>query len=99
MVQRLARGPFKAEIRVRFPLALNPTFPLAEETSRRSNCPQLRSTFAPIESCSATLCRLRFYPPTQAIALLFRSVTTGLNHLESVSCSARTDWQAVCPCD
>jgi hypothetical protein len=25
MVQRLARGPFKAEIRVRFPLAL-PTF-------------------------------------------------------------------------
>jgi hypothetical protein len=27
MVQRLARGPFKAEMRVRFPLAL-PTLPL-----------------------------------------------------------------------
>ena len=45
MVQRLARGPFKAEIRVRFPLAL----------------PRLKLRFAQQDRCSfTTAIRLNF---------------------------------------
>ena len=44
MVQRLARGPFKAEIRVRFPLAL-PTFRNLQSGSRRLPVPKASPRF------------------------------------------------------
>jgi hypothetical protein len=59
MVQRLARGPFKAEIRVRFPLAL----PILKKANKNVGNPQLLPALLPIaKKTGVRIAMPRYYP-------------------------------------